>query len=104
MPLELLAGANAMLSAARSLVAVGGLAAGGALVAVGGPGWAFAVDAVTYAASAALFARPSRLRPPDAPAEDTIAGGAPSATDSDSSRPEAPRRAQQPALRRGLLM
>ena len=67
--LELLAGANAMLSVARSLVAVGGLAAGGALVAVVGPGWAFAVDAVTYAASAALLARLPRLPPPDAPAE-----------------------------------
>ncbi len=49
--------ANALLKIAQNLVKVGGPALGGVLVAAFGSAWAIGWDAVTFAASAALFAR-----------------------------------------------
>jgi MFS family permease len=49
--------ANALLRIGLNATQVGGAAAGGALVAAVGPGWAFVFDAATFVASAALFAR-----------------------------------------------
>lgn len=68
-PRALLTQANAVLGLTRSTVALGGLAVAGALVATVGPGWAFALDAGTFAGSAAFLARLPRLPPPAAPGQ-----------------------------------
>jgi MFS family permease len=49
--------ANAMMSLSRTSLAVLGPAIGGALVALVGPGWVFAVDAASFVLSAAFLAR-----------------------------------------------
>jgi MFS family permease len=54
--------ANAMLGTALNLQVILGPALGGLLVAQGGPRTAFAVDALSFAVSAALLARLPRLR------------------------------------------
>ncbi|HET7571189.1 MAG TPA: MFS transporter [Gaiellaceae bacterium] len=51
-PVERLQPANALVGLARTSTAIGGQAFGGALVALAGVGWAFALDAVTFAVSA----------------------------------------------------
>jgi MFS family permease len=56
-PAEALQEANALVDLARYAATVGGVAAGGALVATVGSGWAIALDAATYATSAALLSR-----------------------------------------------
>ncbi|WP_275460830.1 MFS transporter [Streptomyces noursei] len=56
-PAELRGAANALLRLGRSTVRVGGPAAGASMVAAIGPAWALAWDAVSFAGSAALFAR-----------------------------------------------
>ncbi len=48
--------ANALMGLSRSVTNVGGPALAGILVAVVGPGWVFAIDAVTFAVSAASLA------------------------------------------------
>lgn len=68
-PPALLAQANALLGLARNTVSLAGLALAGALVATVGPGWAFALDAATFAASAAFLARLPRLPAAAAPGE-----------------------------------
>lgn len=55
-PIERLQQGNALLSLARTSTAIGGQALGGVLVALAGVGWAFALDAVTFAVSAAALA------------------------------------------------
>jgi MFS family permease len=49
--------ANALLGISRNVLNVFGPAVSGALVAVAGPGWVFAVDAASFAASALFLAR-----------------------------------------------
>lgn len=56
-PAELRHAANALLKIGQNTVKVGGPALGGALVGVFGSAWAIGWDALTFAASAALFAR-----------------------------------------------
>ncbi len=63
----LLQSANAVLSVANSLGGIVGPAVGGLLVGAAGPGWAFAVDATSYAVSAAcllLIRVPARAATP----------------------------------------
>jgi len=60
-PSGLLAQANALLGLARNTVGLAGVALAGALVATVGPGWAFALDAATFAASAVYLSRLPRL-------------------------------------------
>ncbi|MGZ4616185.1 MAG: MFS transporter, partial [Actinomycetes bacterium] len=62
-PLALARG-NALLGLSRNVVAISGLAVAGVIVATVGPGWAFAADAATFAASAAFLARLPALPPP----------------------------------------
>jgi predicted MFS family arabinose efflux permease len=59
--------ANALLGFTRSVASVGGPALAGILIAIGGPGEAIAVDAATFALSAACLIA---LRPNRAPATD----------------------------------
>ena len=62
--------ANALLSFSRSGVTVVGPSVAGLLVVAVGPGWALAVDAVTYLLAIACLARvriPGRVHDPDAP-------------------------------------
>lgn len=68
-PPALLPQANALLGLGRNTVGLAGLALAGALVATVGPGWAFALDAATFAASAAFLARLPRLPAPAATGE-----------------------------------
>lgn len=68
-PQQLLAQANALLGLTRNTVGLAGLAVAGALVATVGPGWAFALDAATFAASATFLARLPRLPPPARPGQ-----------------------------------
>ncbi|SEM69755.1 MFS transporter [Streptacidiphilus jiangxiensis] len=56
-PAELRHSANALLRMGQNLVKVAGPALGGAVVALAGPAWAIAWDALTFAVAAALFAR-----------------------------------------------
>ena len=56
-PEELRHAANALLKIGQNVVKVGGPAFGGVLVAVFGSAWAIGWDALTFAVSAALFAR-----------------------------------------------
>jgi MFS family permease len=56
-PSELLQRANGLMSVARYSAYVFGAAAGGALVATIGPGWAIALDAATFAVSVLLLLR-----------------------------------------------
>jgi MFS family permease len=70
LPSHLLQEANALLALSRNAVYVVGPAVSGVLVASVGPGWAFAIDAATFATSAAFLlrmridarARPARSR------------------------------------------
>ena len=55
-PADQLRQANALSRLGINAALIGGAAAGGALVAVTGPGWGLAVDAMTFAVAAALFA------------------------------------------------
>ena len=66
-----LARGNALLGLSRNVVAVGGLATAGLLVSTVGAGWAFTVDAATFAASAAFLARLPAL-PPVAATESAV--------------------------------
>jgi len=59
--------ANALLSLTRSATFLAGPAVAGVLVATVGPGWAFAVDAATFAVSAVFLARMRLPRAPRAP-------------------------------------
>ena len=59
--------ANALLSLTRSATFLAGPAVAGVLVAMVGPGWAFAVDAATFAVSAVFLARMRLPRAPRAP-------------------------------------
>ncbi|GAB3599052.1 MFS transporter [Angustibacter peucedani] len=56
-PGHLVRQANAVLRLAINTALVGGAAVGGVLVAVVGPGWGIAADALSFAVSAACFAR-----------------------------------------------
>ena len=49
--------ANALMSLSRNITGIGGPALAGLLVAAAGPGWAIAVDAATFLASAAFVAQ-----------------------------------------------
>jgi predicted MFS family arabinose efflux permease len=66
-PPDRLQEANALLGFTRSVASVGGPALAGILIAIGGPGEAIAVDAATFALSAACLIA---LRPNRAPATD----------------------------------
>jgi MFS family permease len=57
LPGHLLQEANALLALSRNAVYILGPAVSGVLVATVGPGWAFAIDAATFAASAAFLFR-----------------------------------------------
>ena len=70
-PPALLTQANALQGLTRNTVSLAGLALAGALVATVGPGWAFALDAATFAASAAFLARLPGL-PPSAAVTETL--------------------------------
>jgi MFS family permease len=70
-PAAALTWGNALLGLGRSVVAVGGLAVAGMIVATVGPGWAFAVDAGTFTASAVFLALLPGLPPPD-PADRSV--------------------------------
>ena len=59
-----LAQANALFRTGRNAASIGGAALGGILTSLAGPGWALAVDAVTFAAAAALRAGMRFQRPP----------------------------------------
>ena len=62
-PVELLQPANALLRLTLNATNIGGAALGGIVVATAGPGWAFAFDALTYFAAAALLL-PMRIAAP----------------------------------------
>jgi MFS family permease len=62
-PADLLSSANAVNSVMRNSATIAGSAAAGALVAVASPGWALAIDAATFLASAVLVLRMSPLPP-----------------------------------------
>jgi MFS family permease len=71
-PATLLQPANALLRLGMNAAMILGAAAGAALVAVAGPGWGLAVDALTFAAAAVLLlplALPAAPAPSPAPAE-----------------------------------
>ncbi|HEX3909005.1 MAG TPA: MFS transporter [Mycobacteriales bacterium] len=56
-PVDLVQGANALNSVVRNSASIGGAALGGVLVAVASPGWALAIDAVSFFLSAVLIWR-----------------------------------------------
>jgi MFS family permease len=60
-PADLLSSANALTSVARNSATIAGAAAAGALIAVASPGWALAIDAASFLASAVLVLRMSPL-------------------------------------------
>ncbi|MEV5893834.1 MFS transporter [Nonomuraea fuscirosea] len=60
---ENLQAANSLVSISRSTVSIVALGVAGALVALVGPGWAIAIDALTFAVSAAFLSRLPRLLP-----------------------------------------
>lgn len=62
-PVALLQPANALLRLALNATNIAGAALGGLVVAAAGPGWALGVDALSYAAAAALLL-PMRITPP----------------------------------------
>jgi MFS family permease len=62
-PADLLSSANALTSVVRNSATIAGAAAAGALVAVASPGWALAIDAASFLASAVLVLRMSPLPP-----------------------------------------
>ncbi|HEY1641795.1 MAG TPA: MFS transporter [Streptosporangiaceae bacterium] len=64
-PASQLPPANALDRAGQNAAAIGGAAAGGLLVAVAGPGWALAIDALSFAVAGALRLG---MRFPDRPA------------------------------------
>ena len=70
-PVPLLVTAGAVQSTSRSVVSLVGLALSWMLVATVGSGWAFALDALTFAGSAVLLARLPALLPP-APADSPL--------------------------------
>ncbi len=63
-PASELQAANALLRLALNATTIGGAALGGLLVAAAGPGWAIAVDALTYLVAAAILI-PIRVRAPE---------------------------------------
>jgi MFS family permease len=63
-PTEDLQSANALLRLALNATNIGGAALGGLLVALAGPGWAIAFDALSYLIAAALLL-PMRMRAPE---------------------------------------
>jgi len=63
-PTEQLQPANALLRLALNATSIGGAALGGLLVATAGPGWAVAIDALTYLAAAAILL-PMHIRAPE---------------------------------------
>jgi MFS family permease len=72
--------ANALTTSAAQLATLAGPAIGGALVALASPSLAFALDAVSFAVSAATLARVrsvSRVTPPAGPPATDTAGAAP---------------------------
>jgi MFS family permease len=60
-PEDLLQGANALTSIMRNSATIGGSAIAGVLVAVASPGWALAIDSVSFFVSAVLIVRMSAL-------------------------------------------
>jgi MFS family permease len=62
-PADLLSSANAMNSVMRNSATIAGSAAAGVLVAIASPGWALAIDAASFLASAVLVLRMSPLPP-----------------------------------------
>jgi MFS family permease len=62
-PADLLSSANAVTSVMRNSATIAGAAAAGVLVAVASPGWALAIDAASFLASAVLVLRMSPLPP-----------------------------------------
>jgi MFS family permease len=60
-PEDLLQSANALSSIVRNSATIGGAAIAGVLVAVASPGWALAIDSITFFLSAALITRMSAL-------------------------------------------
>lgn len=66
LPAETRQRANSLLGTANSLAKLGGPAVAGMLIWAAGPGWAFVLDAATFAASAALLAsvRVPHVKPP----------------------------------------
>lgn len=73
---ENLQAANSLISISRSTVSIVALGVAGALVAWAGPGWAIAIDAMTFAVSAAFLARLPRDLPEGGrvPARGLLAG------------------------------
>jgi predicted MFS family arabinose efflux permease len=63
-PPELLQQANALLRLMLNATNIGGAALGGLLVATAGPGWAIALDAISYLVAAAILL-PMRVRAPE---------------------------------------
>lgn len=63
-PTEQLQPANALLRLALNSTSIGGAALGGLLVAAAGPGWAVAIDALTYLSAAAILL-PMHIRAPE---------------------------------------
>lgn len=64
-----LTAANALVGLTRNIVAVGGLTASGVLVAFAGAGWAFLIDAATFASSAAFLIGVTAAPGPREPAQ-----------------------------------
>jgi MFS family permease len=73
-PPDRLQEANALMGFTRSVASVGGPALAGILIAVGGPGDAIAVDALTFALSAVclIALRPTRTRAPEGDEQDAF--------------------------------
>lgn len=72
-PAEHLQPANALLRMSHNLAFISGAAGGGLLVAISGPGWAFAVDAALYVLGAVLLARLPIARQARVAASNTLA-------------------------------
>jgi len=73
-PPEDLVRANALLQTSLQLVKVGGPIAGGVLVAVTGPGWGIALDALSFLACALVMSRVRVPLPTLVPARGSLAG------------------------------
>jgi MFS family permease len=90
-----IASASAALSGGRAIATIAGPALGGLLVTCAGPGWALAVNAVSYVIAAALL---SPLRPP---ARSAQSAGRPEQSAGRSARPAGGRPASVRQLRNG---